>query len=68
MTFVQLQECYEEADRRMKSANGHSFITILKTRCQYCNRRPGIKTRCGGWFQSFLAHLANVMQERKFIQ
>lgn len=45
------------ADARMKAANGHVFVHTLKTRCQYCGRKPGVKTRCAGWFQAFLYHL-----------
>lgn len=68
MTFDEFKECQIEADRRMKECNGHKFITILKTRCYYCGRNPGVKTRCGGWFHSFLDHLSDVMFERKFIE
>jgi hypothetical protein len=64
MSYKELRECYEEADRRMKANNGHSFLTVLKTRCQYCNRSPSVKTRCGGWFQTFLDCLSTVLAER----
>ena len=50
-----------EADRRMKRNNGHSFVTILKTRCQFCGRSPNAKGRCRGWFQTFLWHLDVLM-------
>lgn len=56
-----------EADRRMKANNGHRFVTILKTRCDMCGRKPGVKTRCSGWFQSYLQHLAEVLAEKKVI-
>lgn len=68
ITVDELQECYLEADRRMKENNGHSFVTILKTRCEYCHRSPKVKTRCGGWFQSFTSHLSDVLHERGVIR
>ena len=49
------------ADRRMKANNGHSFVTILKTRCQFCHRSVRAKGRCGAWFQTFLFHLDTVL-------
>lgn len=49
------------ADSRMKAANGHSFETILKTRCVYCWRSPKAKGRCSAWFQTFLRQLDVVM-------
>lgn len=63
MNADQLRECYIEADRRMKSSNGHSFVTILKTRCQYCGRSPAAKGKCSAWFQVFLDHLTIVIGE-----
>jgi hypothetical protein len=56
-----------EADKRMKAGNGHRFVTILKTRCEFCGKRPTVKTRCGGWFQSYLSHLADVLLEHGVI-
>ncbi len=49
------------ADQRMKASNGHYFIVMLKTRCQWCGRSPKAKGRCGGWFQTFLAQLDMVL-------
>lgn len=49
------------ADTRMKASNGHYFVTILKTRCQHCRRSPRTRGRCGGWFQTFLAHLDTIL-------
>ena len=49
------------ADARMKATNGHYFFTILKTRCQHCGRSPKVKTRCGGWFQTYLSHLDTII-------
>lgn len=62
----ELRGAYEEADRRMKATDGHQFVQILKTRCQFCNRsRAQTKgKRCGGWFGSFLNHLESVLVER----
>lgn len=57
------------ADQRMKANNGHSFVTILKTRCQFCGRSRKAKGRCGQWFQTFLWHLdvilMNLERERE---
>lgn len=50
----------KEADDLMKQSNGHYFITILKTRCQYCGKSPKVKTRCGKWFQTFTIRLKEV--------
>lgn len=68
MTPVELRECYEEADRRLKVKDGHSYLTILKTRCQYCGRSPKQKGRCAGWFQTFLDQLDSVLRERGLVK
>ena len=67
MTLQEFKECQIEADKRMKASNGHRFVTILKTRCDYCGRKPGAKGTCKHWFQTFLIYLGEVMMERKFI-
>lgn len=67
MTHEELQECYEEADTRMKAHDGHSFLTMLKTRCQYCGRSPSQKGRCRGWFQTYLDCLRSVLRERGMV-
>lgn len=68
MTYAEYRDCLEEADKRTKAHNGHSFVTILKTRCQHCGRSPKVKTRCGGWFQTFVNDLGMVLQERGVIK
>jgi hypothetical protein len=68
MTPEELRECYEEADRLMKQKDGHSYLTILKTRCQYCGRSPKQKGRCSGWFQTFLDCLHTVLRERGVVK
>ena len=69
ITFDEWTHIKELADRRMKTSNGHSFVTILKTRCQYCGRSRHQQGRCRAWFQTFLFHvdtiLLNIDQERK---
>lgn len=50
-----------EADRRMKLTDGHSWLTILKTRCQYCGRSPRQKGRCARWFDTFCDELYRVL-------
>ncbi len=56
------------ADRRMKQSNGHQFVYMLKTRCQHCGKSQKVKTRCGGWFATYLTHVdrifLNLDQER----
>lgn len=61
LTFDEWARVKMLADARMKANNGHSFMTILKTRCQQCGRSPRVKTRCGGWFQTFLFHVDSIL-------
>lgn len=61
LTFDEWQAAKRLADARMKANNGHSFITILKTRCQFCGRSRRAKGRCGAWFQTFLSHLDTIL-------
>lgn len=58
LTFEQFSEACRKADVAMKSKNGHSFVHILKIRCEWCGRSPQAKGRCRGWFQTFLKHLS----------
>lgn len=58
LTFEEYCQAVVSANASMKRNNGHSFIHMLKTRCQWCGRSPRAKGRCGGWFQTFIAHLA----------
>lgn len=67
LTSKALDDAYVEADRRMKASNGHSYITILKTRCQYCGRSPWQKGRCGEWFHTFTDQLRHVLRERHYL-
>lgn len=61
LTFVEWTAAKGLADRRMKAKNGHSFITILKTRCQFCGRSPKAKGNCRAWFQTFLSELDTIL-------
>ena len=61
LTFEQWEKAKRLADERMKKSNGHSFVTILKTRCQFCGRSLRVTTRCGGWFQTFIFQLDTIM-------
>jgi len=54
------------ADNRMKASNGHLFLTMLKTRCQYCGRSPRAKGRCGSWFRTYLTQLDAVLMNLKY--
>lgn len=67
MNYDEYRAALEEADRRMKARNGHQFVTILKTRCANCGKSPKAKTRCGGWFQTFVNDLGVVLEERGVI-
>lgn len=57
-----------DADVRMKTTNGHLYITILKTRCQYCGKSPNVKTKCPGWFQTYIVRLREILTEKKVIK
>ena len=61
-----IDKAFEEADRLMKETNGHYFVTMLKTRCQYCGRSPKVKTKCGSWFQTYLLHLRSLLMDTDF--
>lgn len=63
MDAQKLDEYLAEADKRMKASDGHSYVTILKTRCQYCGRSPRQKGRCGAWFQTFIENYKAVLRE-----
>lgn len=58
MSFAEYQDACRRADEAMKRNNGHVFVIILKTRCQWCGRSEKAKGRCSGWFGTFLYHLA----------
>lgn len=64
LTFGQFQAIKIAAVARVKASNGHSFVTILKTRCQHCGCSPKRKTACGSWFQTFLSELDSLMLKR----
>ena len=53
-TIKDYEQSLIEADKIMKESNGHSYMTILKTRCQFCGRSPRDKRRCGQWFHTFI--------------
>jgi len=63
MDARKLDEYLAEADKRMKASDGHSYVTILKTRCLYCGRSPEQKGRCRSWFQTFIDSYKTVLRE-----
>jgi hypothetical protein len=63
MNAEKLDTYLAEADKRMKSSNGHSYVTILKTRCQYCGRSQSQKGRCSSWFRTFIDEYKSVLRE-----
>ncbi len=67
LIFNQFKYAEELADKAMKATNGHSFVTILKTRCQFCNRSPKAKGKCGAWFQTFLFQLDRVLLNKEYL-
>ena len=67
LTYGQWRQACIDADERMKASNGHSYVQILKVRCQYCNRSPAHKGKCGHWFATYLDRLSEVLSERGFI-
>jgi hypothetical protein len=56
-----LEMAFVKADELMKENKGHLFQTILKTRCINCGKSPKVKTKCGGWFQTYLHYLKLVL-------
>jgi len=65
VTSESIDKAYGKADELMKATNGHLFMTILKTRCIHCGRSPKIKTKCGGWFQTYLHHLRHTLLDQE---
>jgi len=63
MDGEKLEEYLEEADKRMRASNGHSYITTLKTRCQHCGRSPNQKGKCSAWFSTFIDNFKTVLRE-----
>ena len=64
-TLEEWDKMLKIADEMMKASNGHEFETILKTRCIHCRRSPKVKTRCGGWFMTFIHKLELVMLNKE---
>jgi hypothetical protein len=60
-THEEFQELLKEADKRMKQSDGHTYETILKTRCIYCKRSPNQKGTCKAWFSTFIDELTNLV-------
>lgn len=54
-------EILTRADAMTKEDNGHLFEISLKTRRVHCGKKPGVKTRCGWWFQTFINRLEYVL-------
>lgn len=62
MTHEEFDAACLKADIQMKKFNGHTFMTILKTRCMYCGASPKRKGKCGHWFTTFLNKLYDVLK------
>ena len=63
ITVAEWKAALAEADRLMKESNGHSYIHILKTRCQYCGRSPKQRGMCARWIDTFVWHLWRVVSD-----
>ncbi len=64
-----LDKALIEADKQMKRNNGHRFVTMLKTRCQYCGKSPRQKGNCSYWFESFITGLKEVyLNKEKYLE
>lgn len=63
-TLSEWDRCSKIADEQMKVNNGHSFETILKTRCIYCRRSPKVKTKCGSWFMTLHNNLLHILMNK----
>lgn len=61
MTREQFEMKCRAADVRMKRNDGHSYVTILKTRCIRCGRSPKQAGKCPKWFDTFCEELYSVM-------
>lgn len=61
LTWKQWEAAKVEADRMMKLNNGHSFVRILKTRCEFCGRSPSHRGTCSAWFQTFIQKLDTIL-------
>lgn len=56
-----------EIDSEIKKDNGHLYIHMLKTRCQYCGRSPKQRGKCPFWFNNFLDALYARLLGKKII-
>lgn len=64
-TLEEFNKALPIADKMMKESNGHEFEICFKTRCIHCGRKPTIKTKCGGWFQTFINKLRFVLMNKE---
>lgn len=63
-TFSEWNEALKKADELMKASNGHSFMTILKTRCQNCGRSPKQSGVCRNWQITLIDKLLFVLMNK----
>lgn len=52
------------ADELMKANQGHRYIRILKTRCQYCGRSPRQRGKCHAWPTVLVGNILFVLMNR----
>jgi hypothetical protein len=67
MTWCRWQELLQAADVEMKKTRGHSYIHVLKTRCEHCGRSPKQRGECVRWLDTFLSHLWRLVSDEMAI-
>lgn len=64
-TIKQIEQAFKIGDKRMKESNGHRYIRILKTRCDYCGRSPRQKGRCPRWYQTLYTYAIEALLNKE---
>lgn len=67
ITNQEYHEILKDVDKQVKTTNGHCYIKILKTRCQYCNRSPKQKGKCPAWLDHFFMLVEQEFIKRKLV-
>lgn len=67
ITNKEYQKILKNVDKQVKATNGHCYIKILKTKCQYCGRTPKQKGRCPAWLDHFFMLVEVELIKRKLV-
>ena len=51
-SLAEIKQAFIDGDQDMKAAQGHRFLTVLKTRCQLCGRSPKMRGKCPRWYDA----------------